>query len=425
MCWRLEFDGIVSHITHIHTHAYTRIHTHTHTYTHIPTHMRRFLLQHMDMWLLHAMDPGSKLMRTPHREKFARAVLEHVEPRARVIVGPRGMGKTTMLKQTVRAMDILASPAVLPVYVSCEMRGMSIAEQVCRHLEGKGIVASKWVNDTAAAGKCHDLLMWTLATTNKRLMLVADEVEELYCVQDPAHVPASVSGIQTLHALSGSSLVQGLILCSSSLMLPSLLFQQEDPAVMKATHPVVMHVQTPELNPTRFLTTWTGGGLPVDVDAVEKFLHKHSSDHHRRQGRLMCALAGGKISFEVPETPAARKSLMPFHASLLRVAMHEFVHMNADVYKSLRGFDGKMSPVLTMSVDWEHSIRPVKWEVLSRLWRAAFPTHSPSELTWILYLLEKHGWIAVDGEGDECSMHFTPRDIYPATILDPWIWHGL
>jgi Cdc6-like AAA superfamily ATPase len=143
---------------------------------------------------------------------------------ARTIIGPQGMGKSTVLRQLVRAADV-AFPKVISVYVSYEVpRREELIVTVARHLVDRGVMGPSTFADASRADSLDDTVMDTLHSQGRRLLLVVDEIDHLYRVDHAKNPQEAYAAFRSLGSLALLGSVAGgvskVLLCGSSTALP-------------------------------------------------------------------------------------------------------------------------------------------------------------------------------------------------------------
>lgn len=124
---------------------------------------------------------------------------------ARTIVGPKGVGKTTVLRQFVHVCEA-AFPNVVPVYVTCgndfatsPLSEQSILPLVATVLKKRDMISGETI--ASARLDMYNAIVDALEAADKYVLLVVDELEELYRVK-PVDARPSLSALRSLHNLS-------------------------------------------------------------------------------------------------------------------------------------------------------------------------------------------------------------------------------
>ncbi len=199
---------------------------------------------------------------------------------ARTLVGAKGTGKSTLLRHFVEVVEAL-HPEVVAAYVTCTDSGTEhLLLPVARHLVHLNIIDSHSSVDAAVDGsKLHDLIMQSLYEKGKKLLLVVDEMDQLYrCIpQDAAtFIPArrSLSSLASLGDRGGS--VCAVLLCGSSAVLPLLITANgsRDLGIV-SEYPTVRGA--PNFNGQKCSVFRLPGGLPSSLDTARVVCSSSSS----------------------------------------------------------------------------------------------------------------------------------------------------
>jgi hypothetical protein len=333
----------------------------------------------------------------PHRLQLVEFLLDHLRrlhlgtfpingQHARLIVGAKGIGKSTMLKQAVTVAEALY-PNVISVYVSYkDAHKDHVMLEVCRHLASRGLVDDASVKVAAHPVECRRLVLSALKRSGKRLFLVVDELDEVYRLKYAERPVEAGAGVSTLYSLSSLGSHSGdctaVLLCGSSSLLPLLISRKED-AGMRISHPNVGGA--PNLNGTKFKRLRVHGGLPTDlvsaVVACAEFRRKQSLASTDSIARLALFSAGSNM--KLLETAALKGSVTPeerlesfgnqplselsadFHRAImaeLRVANKALIVALCDPVTK------KLDADRVASMKWESELQPVPRSVLERVW---------------------------------------------------------
>lgn len=307
---------------------------------------------------------------------------------ARTIIGPQGMGKSTVLRQLVRAAEVVF-PKVISVYVSFEVpRLEECMVTVARHLVDRGVLGSCTVADAIRTDNLDDTIIDALHSQDRRLLLVVDEVDQLYRVDHAENPQEAYAAFRTLGSLALLGSVGGafsaVLLCGSSEALPLLItasatrfarLREEFPAVVGA----------PDLNETKFSEFRLRAGLPNDLPMARavcgRIRARHGLPHDDRVAKLALFSAGGSPRlleqgvFSTGAVPpnnfelfSAVPPLSSRSSDLLRAIMSRLQRENKGMLHSLLDDEGRVDPGLVSTVPWETQLRPVTWEAVQHLW---------------------------------------------------------
>jgi hypothetical protein len=309
---------------------------------------------------------------------------------ARTIVGPKGVGKSTLLRQLVTTAEAVF-PNVVSVYVSHERpHRVELMVTLGLHLVDRGIIDSATMNDALRTDTLDDVVLESLMSKGKRLLLVVDEMDQLYRLDRATSPDEARAAFRTLGSLAlmgsvGGS-VSAVLLCGSSAVLPLLITANATRvASLRQEYPAV--VGAPNLNGTKFPEVRVYAGLPTDLPTAqivcEHIRGRDGLPSDTRIARLALFMAGGspllleKAVFTGAVTPADRASAAVAStitlcgpASGLHLAiMDELQRLNKDLLRSLQDHKGRVDAALVSTVQWETQLRPLAWQAVWRLWR--------------------------------------------------------
>jgi hypothetical protein len=141
----------------------------------------------------------------------------------RTLVGPRGIGKTVVLRAFC-AVAASAFPGVVPLYVTCEGLARPTNSFHAAHLDDL-LVAAAAARGVDVGARRGAALGEALEAARQRVLVVVDEVDELYRVD--AAQPRRERVLETLGVLGalggGMSGHYGVLLCGSSASTQSLI----------------------------------------------------------------------------------------------------------------------------------------------------------------------------------------------------------
>ncbi len=350
---------------------------------------------------------------------------------ARTIIGPKGMGKSTVLRQLVRAAEV-AFPKVISVYVSYEVpRREELMVTVARHLVDRGVMGSSTLADAIRTDSLDDTVMDALHSQDRRLLLVVDEMDQLYRVDHAKNPQEAYAAFRTLGSLALLGSVGGadsaVLLCGSSAALPLLITARATrDARLREEYPAV--VGAPNLNETKFSELRLRAGLPTDLPTARvvcgRIRARDGLPYDDRVARLALFSAGGSPRLleqgastgAVPPGDFGHVSAVPTlsgrSSDLHRAITSQLQRENKGMLRSLLDDQGRVDPGLVSTVPWETQLRPVTWEAVKHLWdevcsaSGADDSSSPREhalLSEVLCLVDR-GFLTWDA---------STRNVYP------------
>lgn len=358
----------------------------------------------------------------------------------RTLLGAKGIGKSTLLRHIVEVSEVL-HPNVVAAYVTCtDSSTEHLLLPVARHLVEIGVIDHlRSVEDAVEQSKLHDLIMEALHSKGKKLLLVVDEMDQLYrCVpNDPVTFVAARRSLSSLASLGdrGGS-VCAVLLCGSSSVLPLLIT-----ANGSRNHGIVSEYPTvrgaPNLNGQKYSVVRVPGGLPSDLDTALAVC-RSLGDDCESQARLALFIAGSTprllqsahTSSSLKNVEQAVDSSMSSHAlsgrsrAFYEAVMADLRDANADLMKSVLK-DGVVSVELVATVPWETKFKPLSHHHLAKLWRRVCSEHpasagtddlepmEPTLQSEILRLCDK-GFLAQDASKTD---HGMPNAVYPVSAV--------
>lgn len=310
---------------------------------------------------------------------------------ARTIVGPKGIGVSTLLRQLVTAAEVIF-PNVISMYVSHERpRGDELMVTLGRHLVGRGIIDSSTMEDAIRTDTLDDVVLDSLMSKGKRLLLVVDEMDHLYRLDHTKSPEEARAAFRTLGSLallgSVGGPVSAVLLCGTSVVLPLLIttnatrddhLRKEYPGVVGA----------PNLNGTKYSELRVYAGLPTDLATAQIVC-----EHIRANIGLPCDISIARLALftaggspRLLEKGASTGAVSPddHHASpamsssitlcgptsdLHMAIVDELQQLNKDLLRSLQDHKGRVDAALVSTVQWETQLRPLTWKAVWRLWR--------------------------------------------------------
>jgi hypothetical protein len=199
-----------------------------------------------------AVNPGGYALATSARVKIAETAMHTLRALAtcgyhtgsQVCVGPRGQGKSHLLKQVVQVAETVY-PNVIPLYVSHEdHRTTHVAEDILRHFQEREMVSGDDVATALKENKGLDLVFGLLAYHRKKLFVVIDELDDMYKLQAGSG-PAADAALETLRFLQRVFHTPELYADTASFLLTGttnllqMCMSREDVDSVGVTHPLV------------------------------------------------------------------------------------------------------------------------------------------------------------------------------------------
>ena len=322
------------------------------------------------------------LYNTPAHLALSQFLLHHLEmlnrgtfpvngTHARTIIGPQGMGKSTVLRQLVRAADV-AFPKVISVYVSYDVpRREELMVTVARHLVDRGVMGPSTFADAIRADSLDDTVIDALHSQGRRLLLVVDEIDHLYRVDHAKNPQEAYAAFRSLGSLALLGSVAGgvsaVLLCGSSTALPLLINGSATlDARLREEYPVV--VGAPYLNETKFSVFLLRACLPTDLPTARvvcgRIRAQNGLPFDDRIARLALFSAGGRLRFLEqaasagalpPVVPTLSNPLSDLHRAILSQLQRE----NKGMLRCLVDDQGRVDPCLVSTVSWETQLRPI------------------------------------------------------------------
>jgi hypothetical protein len=313
---------------------------------------------------------------------------------ARTIVGPKGVGKTTVLRQFVHVCEA-AFPNVVPVYVSCNdmaaspLSHQSILRVVAGVLQDRGIISGETI--AGATFMLYQAVVTALRAAGKFVLLVVDELDELYRVA-PSDAGLWGCALVSLANLSSiGNFVTGrfcVMVCGSSAVLP-LLVTCNGMSVQSIRTDFPRLTGAPNLNGTKFKVLRLPSVLPNDlatvrtmvagcdalpgvgkvgIDGVARLaLFLSGATPRAAMSALQHSFASGTASVSTAvwaETaPALDGRTGAFHAAVLS----ELREKNAKLLRRVTDA-GEVLPERVAKEDWESDLYPLSWVELQGVW---------------------------------------------------------
>jgi hypothetical protein len=164
---------------------------------------------------------------------------------ARTIVGPKGIGKSTLLRQLVTTAEVVF-PNVISM--SYELpRPEELMVTLGLHLVDRDIInGAATIDDAIRKDELEEVVLESLMSKGKRLLLVVDEMDQLYRIDHTMSPDAGRAALRTLGSLallgSVGGPVSAVLLCGSSAALPLLIScsATRDDALLRKEFPAVV-----------------------------------------------------------------------------------------------------------------------------------------------------------------------------------------
>lgn len=331
----------------------------------------------------------------------------------RVLLGARGIGKTNVMLALSYACSTVF-PDIIPLWVTgavldedSSFRKMDLEDLMIATVRAHGVA----VDESKGAFALTD----ALEKAGKRMLVVVDEVEQLYCV-DSSETNMRQHAIDTLRFLQGlgnqKSGRYAVLLCSSSAFTYSLLFRGINEHML-SRFPVLR--SSPDLNSSKFeplpipaaRCTATAqverilaalGCLPAEERKLEELQPTGGGGHPAMPPRKSLQLAR-LLTFFVGTTPRAitsalqptkdgvlpaerlqqlvtaqlmfrlGASTMTAHARELFVELLKLLQdSNKEVRDLLRASDGSANTAAVMMESWEGMVKPLEWKHVNHAW---------------------------------------------------------
>lgn len=324
---------------------------------------------------------------------------------ARLIVGTRGIGKSTLLQEAVLRAETQCSN-IVALYVSwVNPRPQCVMVDVCQHLRHRGLLRDADVQYASATNQFRAVALHALKRADMRLLLVVDEAEQMYRVdgrQSPVEAAAARDTLWNLTSLgTHSGDCTAVLLCGSTPFLGMLTSRRECAFLGHTQFPNVSAAPNLNRHSIKFKQLWVqGGGLPT------RSLHQNQDGDRRT---LFYAGASGQLGpVQQPPTTRFWNALMQ---ELCLANRHWLPALQCRVTK-------RVDPVRVGAVPWETVLRPVTETAVRRAWRDSGGHGDGDErsLACAMYRLMDAGHIVGDfhayGFGSAWSV---PQLVYPRT----------
>lgn len=362
---------------------------------------------------------------------------------ARLILGPKGVGKSTMLRASAQALEA-AFPSVIPIYVTCKAMGSSwhgmnrscLMDIIANTLHTRGLAIDLTDPNKPSAIKK------ALLAANKRVLLMVDEIDELYrCTPEEDTFKTAGHSLHDLAFLGDDpSGLFGVFVCGSSTACPLLIAKK---LTADAALEFPRYKGAPHLNSTKFSSVRITAPIPTDLNIVQHILERGCGDRIEDNTivRLIAFTAGARARRVVEcyktmrsgqragqdpvrwtletwspsshETfPASLINHYPFYSNLI-ATMREY---NDALDEELVRF-GALQVSQVMHVDWEKKFKPLPWSEVVKVWQE---THVDDEAkardvralqAAVMALCDKDLLLYTS------IHHGNPRHLYPSTMI--------
>ncbi len=358
-----------------------------------------------------------------------------------ILLGPRGIGKTTSFRNFVQVVSIVCSD-VIPVYVSYVdvlsepiLRSKTILEIVELQVNNFGVTSDQ------STEYVYLRLFDALTASNKRVLLIIDEMDKLFEVD-----PFLMNWFETLTRSLGelakigddASGLFACILCGSSVHLPTLVFAngKDNPSFVKH-YPLVqvsINLNDSKFRPRRIYTTTT-----VELDTVASILYNgdNVNEHNRDIVRAITFITGG-IAREVSRLSYAAQRVRR-HASITQLdveysimanktlstqpmaALYDGIldalyTKNKSIMDKLKDIDGSVNMERVSSLPWETQFKPLTYSETEQIWQktvvAANLTSMQCDLDHCLTHLFDLEYITIAS-----AKNGRPDEVFPYSVL--------
>jgi hypothetical protein len=399
---------------------------------------------------------GVELFATPSHQELMHALVEQCDrlargqfewnngAHARLLQGPKGIGKTTMLRAFTMACEA-AFPDVIPIYLTfnevmtmdCPLHGEDIMHVVARQLQERGVQIA-----TTTTTTCSDAVVRGLRASGKRVLLLVDEIDQLYRVGDADQSLFKVAGssLGNLAFLGDRSLgLFSVLLCGSSATCP-LFVTCNGTASLMVEFPRLRGA--PNLNGQKYRVWRIPSPLPNDLAVVRNIMEVRNRGNavDDRAVRLVGFVAGGcarnvctaadmnvsarALEARLPDwQESALRTLSEPAGKLYKALMGRIRDVNAEMMAALLT-DGLLDPAKVATVPWEAALQPVSWEDIQHCWSVVHAgsvdkSHDLAELQRALFGMSDRGYVVY---GD--LVNGVPHAIYPTSAAALFVLSG-
>lgn len=351
-------------------------------------------------------------------------------PPTRNLQGPKGIGKTTMMRDWVAVCEAVF-PGVIGLYITCEgisgnshpLANQSLIEFIASHLRSRGVdVPVELGGDTTVA------VIEALEKADRFVMLYVDEIEELYRIAptDTERFKLANEILGNLQKMGTQSTGRfGVLLCGSSAVTPLLI--NGNASDLSAEFPRV--VGAPNLNGTKFREKRIDSALPTDVMLVHDILSVYLNQPVTlQQARITTFMAGTAarnvvaIAETGPETRVLQESmtgartLRSDQGILYRALLRRMISDNSALLTKICP-NMRLDPIAIANSDWDKQFKPLSWHAVeeewSRLLTDGLVDRRDAVLTNLIYALCDKGWLLYD-DINACA----PKNVYPSAVID-------
>ena len=342
------------------------------------------------------------------------------------LIGDRGIGKTTAM-QTFAVVCPRCVSNLFCIYVSfsntqCNewLKYKSLAHLVMSVLidDMKIIVPDR--SDLHSVG---EKLVFFLKSINKRMLIFADDIDNLYKLNNEVH-------LQTLHDLlyfaDQSSGCIATVVCGSSSHMVSLLRATSNPA-LRSKFPLLNNAI--DLNGTKYVATRVPSSLPVDLVACAQLCGVQLNANNMEGIRLLaftCGVNARRVNRM--HNDQARLSMLNLSESLhdepfgdvtdvlLRKIMKRMSLQNITLLKALLNSSAIDFIHNIAAINWEIQFKPLMYRDVKEVWQNMKPKYvqrtETDQLDYHLLQLSDRGLIVFV---NMIGTH--PETFYPATML--------
>eukprot|EP01138_Halocafeteria_seosinensis_P016433 gb/GECG01016764.1/.p1 GENE.gb/GECG01016764.1/~~gb/GECG01016764.1/.p1 ORF type:complete len:601 (+),score=59.04 gb/GECG01016764.1/:1-1803(+) len=280
---------------------------------------------------------------------------------SRVLVGPKGIGKTTTFQIFTELAPFVYGNQVLPIYVSYKgnhwwLRLKSIGETLSALLEAAGVSHAR-----CGMGSIEKRCANALHNQNKYCLLLIDELDELYTMpSDNDAVPTLMESLNELGALSQHGFGKSIAVCvtGSSHALPLLINKDAlTQPILKARFPLVL--ESPDLNSTKYESWIIDVASTTDYRVVSRILEYDMNDEDTARLCYLVTFFQGTNTRALRKVPGRKPNLENCHDVLAKrpvelliaatrnvfygEVLEECYNRNKKLFQSLQYENGKLN----------------------------------------------------------------------------------
>jgi hypothetical protein len=353
----------------------------------------------------------------------------------KMIVGPKGIGKSTAAKTFVSLIEAIYSDTI-GVYITMQgtkagqrsFSDKSLFDTLRDFLKAERNLEIDIVDRFTSA---EEGFMRFLKREKKYLVIFVDELDEFYANEPQIIFVRTLQELQLLGSSDEGRIAT--ILCGSSAYLTDLIQGNRTP-IMKERYPL-LNTGVPDLNGSKFRTERVYSNLPVDLETVALILEDLQEQHSQTvqdknsfdmQTRALAFIAGSTIrtvqleflaTSSVSERSAFSESFTVYRLSkaskvLFQFVMEKLVEKNRSLLEQFRDKESFLERIST--IPWEKRYEPLTWNEVEEIWNHVISSYRDEKdlnlLAHILHLSDT-SWIVLDG-----GAAGAPKLIYPKTV---------